>query len=97
MPPVQLSEKQFYTFFQTVSMILYWPFNCAFNGAKLEGACWWRLKHQYHVLLSLISVLSASPPLVCPRAPAYTSTGTNSTTDSPDWGWVGFYAVTLQM
>lgn len=33
----------------------------------------------------LTSVPSASSPLVCPRAPAYTSTGTNSTTDSPDW------------
>lgn len=34
-------------------------------------------------LLSLTSVLSASPPppLVCPRAPTFTPTGTNSTAD----------------
>lgn len=35
----------------------------------------------YLVLLSLTSDLSASPPLVCPRAPTYTPTGTNTQND----------------
>lgn len=32
--------------------------------------------------LSLTIVLFASPPVVCPRAPTYTPTGTNSTTNA---------------